>query len=184
MTIDKGSWGYRRVATVGDYHSPQELVQELVSTVACGGNFLINIGPTKDGMIAPVFEERLLQLGQWLGINGDAIYGSVPWERAQNDSTTEGVSYTAKPREDKVFAILLEDHWPTNANSSLVLGSVSSSLLDIKSIGILGLGQGQTVAWAPCDGKTCKVGSILVTLPAIPPNTANKWGWTLVINHS
>ena len=55
---------------------------------------LINVGPTADGRIDPIFQERLLQLGQWLKVNGDAIYSSKPW-RTQNDTVTPGIWYVA-----------------------------------------------------------------------------------------
>lgn len=64
------------------------LSQELVQTVSLGGNYLLNVGPTKEGVIAPIFQERLLALGRWLDINGEAIYESQPW-RAQMENSTD-----------------------------------------------------------------------------------------------
>ncbi|VDN24018.1 unnamed protein product [Dibothriocephalus latus] len=58
---------------------PQELMETLVEVIAFGGNFLINVGPTAWGTIDPIFEERLLTMGDWLAVNGMAIYDSVPW---------------------------------------------------------------------------------------------------------
>jgi len=56
------------------------------------GNVLVNVGPTREGMIPPIQQERLLQMGNWLDINGEAIYNSVPWT-FQNDTVTPGVWY-------------------------------------------------------------------------------------------
>ena len=52
----------------------------------------MNVGPTHDGRIVPIFEERLRQMGSWLKVNGEAIYKSVPWSH-QNDTVTKHVWY-------------------------------------------------------------------------------------------
>ena len=56
MTIDRNSWGYRRSIDIEDVLTPMELITEIVKTVSCGGNILVNIGPTKEGTIAPIFQ--------------------------------------------------------------------------------------------------------------------------------
>jgi len=63
MTIDKKSWGYRRNAVLSEFYTLAGLVKELIITVSCGGNLLMNVGPTKDGIITPIFEERLRGMG-------------------------------------------------------------------------------------------------------------------------
>ncbi|XP_075780448.1 plasma alpha-L-fucosidase isoform X2 [Pelodiscus sinensis] len=118
MTIDKQSWGYRRNTRLSDYFTIEELVKQLVETVSCGGNLLMNIGPTHDGRIDLIFQERLRQMGVWLEVNGEAIYGTKPW-RTQNDTVTPGVWYTFKPKEDTVYAIFL--NWPVSG--TLILGA-------------------------------------------------------------
>lgn len=113
MTIDKKSWGFRRNAVLDDYLTPTELITTLARTVSCGGNLLINVGPTKEGIINPIFEERLTQLGDWLSINGEAIYETVPW-LVQNDTYNGNVWYTSSPSYggNYLYAIILE--WPRN----------------------------------------------------------------------
>lgn len=91
-------------------HSRFYLNPELVVTVSTGGNILINVGPTQNGLIQPIFVERLRGLGKWLKINGEAIYGSQPWIY-QNDTKTPDVWYTsqlkANNNEIVVYAIIL-----------------------------------------------------------------------------
>lgn len=96
MTLDRKSWGHRVNAKLDDYLSAQELIAELVVTVSCGGNLLVNVGPNKYGTIEPVFEERLRTMGDWLRLNGEAVYGSRPW-LFQNESN---VWYTQAGGED------------------------------------------------------------------------------------
>jgi alpha-L-fucosidase len=64
----------------------------LLLTYSKGGNLLMNIGPTADGRIIPIFQERLQDLGRWLKVNGGAIYGTRPW-KYHNDKETPTVWY-------------------------------------------------------------------------------------------
>lgn len=67
----------------------------------------MNVGPTKDGIISPIYQDRLKSVGKWLAINGEAIYSSKPWS-VQNDTLSPDVWYTSK--SNVVYAIVL--FWP------------------------------------------------------------------------
>ncbi|WP_242131397.1 alpha-L-fucosidase [Aestuariivivens marinum] len=82
------SFGLNRNETLEAYGTSQELIHRFVQAVANGGGMILNVGPKADGQIPLIQQERLIQLGNWLRVNGDAIYGSE--------------TYTIKELEKKV----------------------------------------------------------------------------------
>ncbi|XP_027234189.2 alpha-L-fucosidase isoform X2 [Penaeus vannamei] len=169
MTLDRRSWGYRREATASDYLSFHELVTELAETISCGGNLLVNVGPTHDGRLPPIMEERLRQLGSWLDVNGEAVYDSAPW-RHQNDTLTPGVWYTSK--DNLVYAMVLS--WPEE--DVLTLGSVRSTPQTHVAM----------LAYKDDHGSSSLEFTILddgiaVTFPAMS-RVASQWAWVLVFH--
>ncbi|XP_005043944.1 PREDICTED: plasma alpha-L-fucosidase [Ficedula albicollis] len=167
MSIDRSSWGYRRDARLPDYLAIEDLVQQLAETVSCGGNLLMNIGPTHDGRIPVVFEERLRQVGTWLKVNGGAIYGTKPW-RAQNDTLAPGVWYTFSPEGGKVNAIFL--NWPVSG--ILELGEPQPKLGETQ---VKLAGYKELLKWVALGEK-----GMVIALPQLTPQQMPcQWGWTL-----
>jgi alpha-L-fucosidase len=70
------TWGFKR----DDEHwkSPQELIRKLVDCASKGGNYLLNVGPTAEGVIPQPSVDRLLAVGEWLERNGESVYGTRP----------------------------------------------------------------------------------------------------------
>jgi alpha-L-fucosidase len=77
-TIVEGGWGYDAHAKI---KSLAQLIHVLVGTAGRDGNFLLNVGPMRDGQIAPEQAERVREIGSWLSTNGESIYGTRggPW---------------------------------------------------------------------------------------------------------
>ena len=71
-----GSYGFNRAENIDDYSSSEDLIHELVDIVSRGGNLLLNVGPASDGRIPVIMQQRLVDIGEWLSVNGKAIYGT------------------------------------------------------------------------------------------------------------
>lgn len=124
---------------------------------------MINIGPTKEGTIAPIFEERLRQLGKWLSTNGEAIYGSKPW-KYQNDTKNSNVWYTKK--SSSVYAILLK--YPQDLKVELAAPVVTSSTQ------VTMLGYNTLIQWVSAPTGT---GIILDLTPVNKLDLPSEWAW-------
>ena len=75
------SFGLNRNEPLENYMTSDELIRHFVTLVAAGGGMTLNVGPAADGKIPLIQQERLLDLGRWLDINGEAIYGTRPYHK-------------------------------------------------------------------------------------------------------
>ena len=124
--------------------------------VSKNGNLLLNVGPTADGTIPALQRDRLLSLGRWLNSNGEAIFGTRPWQIAEGttDSETE-IRFTRT--DDAVFATLLG----TPAGTQICLNDLN--LMESGTISLLG--QHGALPWHQTDQ------GIVVSLPDVLPES-------------
>jgi len=122
LTDDSVDWGSWCNIQDPDYKSTNRLIDFLVDVVSKNGCFLLNITPTAEGEIPEPVQKRLIEMGQWLGLNGEAIYGTRPWkvygegptrvieghlnERQNPDNTAEDIRFTQKGQS--LYAIVLD----------------------------------------------------------------------------
>jgi len=174
-SVSKNSWGYIQHH---DYKSATSLIHDLVDVVSKNGVLLLNVGPKPDGTIPEPEVEILLEIGRWLEINGEAIYGTRPW-KVYGEGPTEvfegGFTDTLRaaftPRDVRfttrgkiLYAIVLG--WPENGEATVQWLRTDSPLYPqaIRSVELLGAGH--PVEWSR-DATGLKV-----RLPAHKPHPA------------
>jgi alpha-L-fucosidase len=143
------SFGYNQVEDLDDYLSSDSLVHMLVNIVSKGGNLTLNVGPTAEGLIPVIMQQRLQDVGNWLNVNGEAIYGTTPWR-----VTGEGANVRYTRKGNTLYAIALR--WP---GERLVLEAPRLAA-DAR---VTLLGYGKPLAWQP-QGN-----GVIITLPARSP---------------
>jgi alpha-L-fucosidase len=97
-----GSWSY----TPNDVYKPTaELIEKLVDIVSKGGNYLLNIGPGPDGELAPDAYVRLREIGEWMQVNGEAIYGTRMYKTFRQG---ENIRFTQSKDGSAVYAFFFD----------------------------------------------------------------------------
>lgn len=133
------SWSY----VPNDKYKPaNEIIEKLVDIVSKGGNYLLNIGPGPDGEFDPTAYERLKEIGAWMKINGEAIYGTRMYSVFKEG---DSVRFT-QSKDGKVTYIFLFEFPDTNINLS--------KLNLPKGTRLTMLGSSSSLSWKSADGKT------------------------------
>jgi len=98
------TWGFKRLDN--NWKSPADLVHKLVDSASKGGNYLLNVGPTAEGVIPQPSVERMQAIGAWLKVNGEAVYGTRPGPLQGSDA------YRTTRRGSSVFLHAFD--WPAD----------------------------------------------------------------------
>ena len=187
------SYGYNRAERLEDYHTGRELVIMLIDIVSRGGNLLLDIGPAADGTIPVIMAERLTQMGDWLKINGEAIYGTKSWKstRQWSDGELPKVIYGARYQSAYDVTRLVSKPEPGKAAIECFFTTKGKDLYailprwtgpslklkdmgDVKAVTLLG-------SATPLQFKSA-AGAVTIQLPDLPEDLRAQPAWVLKIS--
>jgi alpha-L-fucosidase len=170
-SVSYKSWCY---VEDDEFKSTTTVVHDLVDIVSKNGNLLINVGPKPDGTIPEEAAKILLGLGEWLNVNGEAIYGTHHWHWFGEGSTTVGEGHL-REREDQPFnAQDIRFTAKNNALYTICLGWAGETAM-IKSLGsssslqadsiehIQMLGTSESLSWSQSEE------GLIIKTPALKP---------------
>jgi alpha-L-fucosidase len=146
-SVSNKSWGYIKDDT---FKSPEFVVHQLIDIVSKNGNLLLNIGPRSDGTIPEEVQQVLLDVGAWLDVNGEAIYGTRPWRiygegptkvAAGSFHDTDTTRYTAEDfrfttKGNVLYVIGLD--WPTKGEAVIHALASTAGSEPVQSVTLLG----------------------------------------------
>jgi len=169
-SVSNKSWGYIQNDT---FKSPQFIVHQLIDIVSKNGNLLLNIGPRSDGTIPEEVQSVLRNVGAWLNVNGEAIYGTRPWKiygegptkvTAGSFHDTDTAAYTPEDfrfttKGATLYAIELD--WPIAGEAVIHSLDTSAGSSKVASVVLLGSDSNLTFRQEP-DG-------LHIHLPPQPP---------------
>ncbi len=172
------SFGYNRMERAKDYRSAEKLIHLLVSCVSKGGNLLLNIGPAADGTIPVIMEERLLQIGEWLAINGEAIYDTEGWSKLDKQTlepelkVNENAQNIAEYIDEMYKKIYRRSTYFTKKGNTLYAISIKPSEKPIEIVAVKANAKTQ-VSLLGYEGKIDwkydeKAEKIMINFPIIP----------------
>ncbi len=151
MTMND-TWGFK--STDHNWKSAKELVHNLIDIASKGGNYLLNVGPTAEGLIPQPSIDRLREIGEWMAVNGEAIYGTTasPFARPSWGRFTR--------KGDTVYAHVFD--WPDRELRIEAFGFASPGSRGVTSVTLLGTDE--KLDWVQnADG-------LRIPVPATPPN--------------
>ena len=164
--IAGGGWGW---VFNPQYKSSHTLVHMLVDIVCKGGNLLLNIGPSPEGIWPEAAYDRLNNIGDWMDVNSEAIYGT----RAISPYKESKICYTNKKNTNTVYAIYMADEDEVKMPSKIVISSFTPK----EGSEVTLLGYDKSLEWERAGN------AVLISVPEeIQKNPPSNFAWAFKLS--